>query len=245
MKITEGVEALELKTSAMGRETVIYPTLIWDGDTAVLVDTGFPGQLPALRKAVEDAGVDFDSLEKVILTHQDIDHVGSLPDLVKAREGKIEVICHAEEKPYIDGTKPFIKLSSVNFAQMAKSAPAPMREQLEQLIAHPPVAPVDKVLTDGEELPILGGIVVIHTPGHTPGHIGLYLRESKTLIAGDSLVMEGGKLCGPRPSAAADIALAVKSLEKYAEYDIKTVVCYHGGVFSGDANKAIAELAKG
>jgi len=33
---------------------------------------------------------------------------------------------------------------------------------------------VDKTLEDGEELPFCGGITVIHTPGHTPGHICLY-----------------------------------------------------------------------
>jgi len=46
---------------------------------------------------------------------------------------------------------------------------------------------VDMVLTDGEELAYCGGIIVIHTPGHTPGHICLYHKESKTLIVGDGL----------------------------------------------------------
>jgi glyoxylase-like metal-dependent hydrolase (beta-lactamase superfamily II) len=46
---------------------------------------------------------------------------------------------------------------------------------------------VDMVLTDGEELTYCEGIIVIHTPGHTPGQICLYHKESKTLIVGDAL----------------------------------------------------------
>ena len=32
-----------------------------------------------------------------------------------------------------------------------------------------------------------GGLEVIETPGHMPGHISLYLKDSKTLICGDAL----------------------------------------------------------
>ena len=46
---------------------------------------------------------------------------------------------------------------------------------------------VDRIVEDGEELPFCGGITVIHTPGHTPGHICLYIGQNKTLIAGDAL----------------------------------------------------------
>lgn len=45
MKIANGVESLELKANVMGQQSVIYPTLIWDNNTAILVDAGFPGQL--------------------------------------------------------------------------------------------------------------------------------------------------------------------------------------------------------
>jgi glyoxylase-like metal-dependent hydrolase (beta-lactamase superfamily II) len=59
---------------------------------------------------------------------------------------------------------------------------------------------VDRTLKDGEELPYCGGISVIFTPGHTLGHICLYHKQSKTLIAGDILDIDGGKLVTAKPS---------------------------------------------
>jgi hypothetical protein len=56
MKIAGGIEALEINATTMDRQSVIYPTLIWDDDTVVLVDTGFPSQMIALRESVEKAG---------------------------------------------------------------------------------------------------------------------------------------------------------------------------------------------
>ncbi|MHB8917725.1 MAG: MBL fold metallo-hydrolase [Desulfocucumaceae bacterium] len=57
-------------------------------------------------------------------------------------------------------------------------------------------ADVGRTVADEEELPYCGGITVIHTPGHTPGHICLYHKQSRTLIAGDALFAEGGLRAG-------------------------------------------------
>lgn len=49
---------------------------------------------------------------------------------------------------------------------------------------------VDKATSvkPGDILPWCGGIEIIDTKGHMPGHISLYLKEFKTLITGDALV---------------------------------------------------------
>ena len=81
MKIANGIYMLEISANIMGTQSVINPTLIWDNEAVILIDTGYPGQLPQIREAIEKAGVSFDKLHMVILTHQDIDHVGSLSEL--------------------------------------------------------------------------------------------------------------------------------------------------------------------
>ena len=245
MKISQGVEAMELTVNMMSRQSVIYPTLIWDDETVVLIDTGFPGVLPAIREAAGKAGVDFERINKVILTHQDIDHIGSLPDICKALDNKVEVISHEIEKPYIQGDKPLIKMNPENMQRMMQSMPEAARAPFEAMIKNPPKAPVNRAVVDGEELPFCGGITVIFTPGHTPGHICLYHKPSKTLIAGDALVVLDAKLCGPRAQSSSDIEAANKSLEKLSQYDIETVVCYHGGVYNDNVNKRISDLVKG
>ena len=75
MEIAKGVEMLHLEF----QEYIIHPILLWDDEMAVLIDTGFPGQIEDIRIEMGKVGVSFDKLKAVILTHQDIDHIGSLP----------------------------------------------------------------------------------------------------------------------------------------------------------------------
>jgi glyoxylase-like metal-dependent hydrolase (beta-lactamase superfamily II) len=136
-------------------------------------------------------------------------------------------------------------MEPAHMQRMVANMPEAARRQFEALLQNPPKAAVGRTVADGEEVPFCGGITVVFTPGHTYGHISLYHRPSRVLIAGDALVILEGKLCGPRPQNAADIGQAVKSLEKFAGFDIATVVCYHGGVCSENVSARIAELAKG
>lgn len=56
MEVSNGVEMLELDFHG----NIIYPTLLWNQEIAILIDTGFPGQIEDLRIAMERAGVSFD-----------------------------------------------------------------------------------------------------------------------------------------------------------------------------------------
>jgi hypothetical protein len=49
MRIAEGLEILELHASSMGPVTTFRPTLIWDDNNVVLVDTGVPGQIENIK----------------------------------------------------------------------------------------------------------------------------------------------------------------------------------------------------
>lgn len=248
MKVSTGVETLELlATNFMGTQSVIHPTLIHDDETVILVDAGYPGQLPQIREAIEKTGVPFARLNKVIITHQDLDHIGSLAN-IRHELPVVEVLAHAWEKPYIQGELRPIKMTPQRIAQREaqfSALPQEQRRTLKALLEIPTQATVDRAVADGEELPYCGGINVIHTPGHTPGHVCLYLRQSKTLVTGDALNHTDGRLVGPNPLHTYEIATAVRSLKKLGAYDIETVICYHGGVYRGDANRRIAELADG
>jgi len=243
MRLADGVEMLELPIRSFTGQNIIHPTLTWDDDTVVLVDAGFPGQLQQIREAMARAGVSFDRLDKVIVTHQDIDHIGGLPDIILESSHKVEVLSHEEEKPYIEGRKPLIKMNQARLSKRLMSLPEEQRQQAEALFANPPKASVDTAVADGEILPYCGGITVIFTPGHTPGHICLYLNKSKILVTGDALVAADGELRGPNPGATYDMDAALKSLKKLTRYYIETVVCYHGGVYRDNPNKRLAELA--
>jgi len=236
---------LELTKSVMGNTSTFHPALIYDDNAAALADTGLPGTFGQLREQVELAGVPLDRLSQVILTHQDIDHIGGLPELAHGREKPLEVRAHAADKPYIDGTKPLIKLNAQRLAALTQGLTDGELARFERMFS-PATAPnVNRTLADGDTLDVDGGVVVIHTPGHTPGHVSLYHRRTKTLIAGDAMVVSEGRLMGPAPAMTPDMDSALRSLGKLAAFDIERVLCYHGGWFEGNANDRIAELASG
>lgn len=245
MKIADGVEMLELSSNIMGTTMTVYPTLLWDSGTMILVDSGYPGQLDQIRAAVEKAGLSFSALNHVLLTHHDIDHIGGLPGIRGALSGQVKGLAYVEEKPYIDGEKRPLKLVQMEahldaLPEEAKSTYAMLNRAFQNAKNS-----VDSTLADGQELPYCGGITVIHTPGHTLGHICLYLSRQKTLIAGDALLVENGALVVPPPFMNYDTNLCVQSLKKLAEYDIERVICYHGGLYQEHASRSIAALARG
>ena len=236
------IQALEISAHLMGEQRTIYPTLLWDERDAVLIDTGYPGQLPLFQEAFEQIGLSLQSLRKIIITHHDLDHIGGLPSIIANTEFPIEVISHATEKPYIQGERRILKFTDEVIASM-DSWPPERAEPFKRLLANPPAAPVNTLVADGEVLPYYGGMIIIDTPGHTPGHISIYHQASKTLIAGDALVVEHGQLLGPDPKFSIDIAQANESVKKFTQYDITRVIAYHGGVYEHNVNERIAELA--
>lgn len=217
MEIAKGVEMLQLKF----QEFIIHPILLWNDEMAVLIDTGFPGQFEDIQVEMERVGVSVDKLKFVILTHQDIDHIGSLPDVLENGVSDIKVYAHELDKPYIEGDLPLLK---------------------DVHVENPPKGKVSDTVIDGQELPYCGGILILHTPGHTPGHISLYLKQSKTLIAGDSMYSVNGKLGGIHAPTTLNIKEAQESLKKYLNLDIKSVVCYHGGLSKGNKKIQLQNL---
>jgi glyoxylase-like metal-dependent hydrolase (beta-lactamase superfamily II) len=222
MMASSGIKAVKLEMSAGANTFAVHAALLWDEQDVILVDTGIPGQLELIRHTLAQEGVPFEKLTKIIITHQDLDHLGSLPDLIEASEGRISVFAHELTKPYILGEVPLIKRG----------------------VKVPP-SKVDVTLQDGDLLPYCGGIQVIFTPGHTPDHISLYHKPSKTLITGDALTSQEGVLMPPNQSFTPDMEEALKSVSKLLDYDIETVITYHGGICTERIKERLAEIANG
>jgi glyoxylase-like metal-dependent hydrolase (beta-lactamase superfamily II) len=144
---------------------------------------------------------------------------------------KLEVFSHELDRPYIEGNRPLIK-----------ELPAPLDVQFPEGYVAPTAPVIKRTLADGEELDIAGGLIVIHTPGHTDGHISLYHPTSKTLIAG--MTIRGPQLQGPNPMQTPDLDIAYQSLTKFVAYNIERVICYLGGMYeSKTLNEEIAQIA--
>lgn len=228
MRISEGISML--KIAMHSKSGVIYPTLLWDNENVIIIDIGMPGQLKQIQEAIKREGVSFERLKKVIITHQDLDHTWGLYRLLKESKNTIEILTHEDEKPYLQGEKNLVRLNQRKMAEMILKKNPPLK--------------VNKTLKDNDELPYSGGIKIIHTPGHTPGHICIYHQKSKTLIVGDAMRVVDGQLKGPRKKILDEKGynLAIKSLEKLKKFDIEKVISYHGGLFTENPNQSIRDI---
>jgi len=221
MKIATNVEMLEVKSQG-----AYYPVLLWDEKDVVLIDTGFPGQFELIKEEMAKCGFMPEQVTKVFLTHQDIDHVGSV-GIFRALGAKI--YAYETEAPYIEGVKPLVKLAAME-GHLDELPPDRLafyhmlKKNMPQLQTH-----VDKTLVDGQNVPVCGGIQVIHTPGHTPGHMALLLLGAGIVVCGDAANINGGALIGANPVHTPDMEVAAGSFEKLKTLDVTGYVCYHGG----------------
>jgi glyoxylase-like metal-dependent hydrolase (beta-lactamase superfamily II) len=247
MRIFNNVEMLELETILANGPGIINPVIVWDEKDVVLFDAGLPDMGAIFRETASNTGVPFERLNKVLITHSDMDHIGSLAQIINIPREGITVFAHKEEKPYIE-----CDLQPVRVKQMEVSvsnATGTLRKQLETMTENLKKnyrifkANVDKSVEDGEVLPYCGGITCIYTPGHTPGHTSYYLEQFKLLIAGDILQIVNGSLVECPDFTILDKEAHIASLKKLSKYEIDKVVCYHGGLFHGNVSQRIAEIA--
>lgn len=232
MRVTDSVYMLVVPFVMQGQTQTLHLSLILDeAQGATLVDTGVPQMSGIIEEALGEAGLRVRDLRRILITHQDMDHVGSLHDLVQASGAR--VLAHSVEVPYLDGT-----LTPLKWA--ALEAMPGLRPVLE---AHR-FTPVDEQVEEGTLLDLAGGARVIYTPGHTPGHLSLYLEREQVLIAGDALTAEAGQLRGPNPQATLDLPLAWQSVTKLATLPVQHIICHHGGLVSENAHAQLQEVAR-
>lgn len=237
MNIAKGLDMLTIRTPENGQIRPIYLTLLHHKTEALLIDAGFPGQDDEIIKQINEI-TDFSNVKKLLLTHQDIDHIGSVNGLKKRQE--LEILAFTDEIKFIEGKVMPHKLAK--FDNYGEDIPADQQSKFEKLKAGftKSYTDVQTPLYDLQEIDF--GLTVIHTPGHTDGHICLYHAPSKTLIAADLFFMEDGHLKLPVHELNVNSNQVQASLDKLKKFPIKQVITYHDGLFTGDIKKEIARL---
>ena len=224
---------LKLPFSFGGVSDAVYPVILRDEQNLVLVDCGYLGFLPKLEAAMVEQGLSCAALTHVFITHHDHDHMGCLSSL-KQTYPHIRVIASATEVPYIAGELPSLRL--VQAEAMQPSLPdeqKPFGEQFIRMLRQIEPVMVDQAVQDGDVLDFCGGCEVVATPGHTAGHMSLYLPSLGVCIAGDAAVLEHGALIVANPEYAQDLLQAERSLERIRQLGANHIVCYHGGTYRG------------
>ena len=192
--------------------------LLVDANGLALIDAGLPRSHKKILKYLDMLGYAPGDLKTILLTHADSDHVGGLAALQRASAAQVyaseieaEAIAAGRfSRPLkLIGWQKWLFEFSTRFFRAAP-------------------CPVDDMLSHSQQLTILGGLRVLETIGHTPGHLSFYLVEQKILFCGDSLRTIGGQIQISRGANTWDEALAKRAAQAQAGLGAAVVCAGHG-----------------
>ncbi len=204
-----------------------------EDDGLTLIDTGYKGSTDKIFSALKKNGKRPDRIKQVILTHCHPDHAGSAAD-IKNKLG-IPLFAHNMDARLVEqgigGRAPMHLSPGIINWLVFNIFIKPNGSAIES-------AEVDEDLKENDVIPVAGGIQVIHTPGHSAGHMSLLVKNEGVLIAGDICANIAGLGLS---TVYEDRELGVASIRKAAALDFEKAVFGHGRSLIKDANKKLRE----
>lgn len=207
--------------------------LIEDPDGLTLIDASLGTEVSRIVSQIEKMGRSLADVKRILITHAHPDHIGGLPRLKKLTGA--EVIVPAGERAVVEGKAPALR---------------PPREKLTglaRLMAGPggmmAGTPVDRTVSDEELLPeVLGGLVVVSTPGHSPDHMSYWQPGRRILFCGDVMMRLNG-LRLPIAAFTVDMDQDRRSIGLLASLE-PDVVCFgHGEPLVSQAAQQVKAFA--
>lgn len=196
-----------------------------DSDGITLVDASISNAGPKILAQLAQAGHKPSDVKRILITHAHPDHVGALPFLHK--ETGAEVWSHTLEKPVIQGEASITRRPSGLRPPDTKVSPTP----------------VSHTFTDGDILPVMGGLQAIATPGHAPGHTSFWHPERKFLIVGDTIFHIFGMTL-PLAMLTVDMAENKRSIKKLVALKPDLIMFGHGQAITERAAEQLAAFGQ-
>lgn len=204
-------------------------------DGVALVDCGLPKKREAILRAVAAVNRQPADVKHILITHHHYDHFGSLAALKEATDARAYV--HPLDAPVVRGDEPH---PGMNRATLMGRLLGPLADRM--MPAYEP-AEVDEEVSDGQQLPVAGGVTVVHTPGHTPGHVSFLSPSRRTLFVGDAAA-NLIRLAAPMALLTVDRDQTKQSIRKLAALEFEVACFGHGRPLKGEANLRFRRLAE-
>ena len=198
--------------------------ILAEPDGLTMIDTGLPYSTKTILRFMASKGWSARDLRRILITHADLDHYGSLAALQKesgaciyASPIEAQAIAKGQSSRPIDlrRNNTLQRLLIAFFSRIMKATPTR----------------VDEVLAEGQVLPVLGGLQVVETPGHSPNHLSFFVPSCGILFCGDSMRSDGSKgLRGSHSRNDWDHDVASASVRKLAGLGAQIICPGHGPV---------------
>jgi glyoxylase-like metal-dependent hydrolase (beta-lactamase superfamily II) len=198
-----------------------HPYLLVDSDGLTLIDTGIPGSAQKILRYIKRAGYALRDLNRILLTHADYDHAGSLAALKIATGARVYASLF-EARAVATGQFP----RSLKTRNIFLKPIFALAERLGRISP----AHVDEHISDGQVLPVLDGLFVMDTKGHTPGHLSFFAPSVGILFAGDSILSVKNRLVGSHGSVTWDQVKADAAVRKQLALRARIICSGHGAV---------------
>ncbi|MHB8894589.1 MAG: MBL fold metallo-hydrolase [Candidatus Geothermincolia bacterium] len=219
-----------MKTIAPVNKVTGYGTgnvyIIEAGDELVMIDTGVPQDYMLLVDRIKSLGRSPVEVGHILISHFHVDHAGSAAAFKRLSHAK--VYAHADDVPYIQGED---SISSIYKKGVLGRAASLLPVAAAAVTRVPPVE-VDVPLAEGDIIPVLGGIRVVHCPGHTPGTAAFYWEEKGILFTGDAIINSYHFLSLPTVGFSGDFDEAARSIchlvDEVEDEGVWMVCCGHG-----------------
>jgi hydroxyacylglutathione hydrolase len=205
-----------------------------DSKDLSIIDAGLMGKGDYKLGSIDNLGIDFATIKRVIMTHTHLDHIGCLSEILEQMPWA-ELWVHDMEARPLEAGDERIVYGMEMFKSMCMS----------QYHLKPGFFSfrVDRRLYGGEDLEV-GGLAweVMHVPGHSPGSIALYDRQRRILIPGD--VVYADYAIGRFDLHGASGAEHKESLLRLGELEVDILLPGHNRIVTDVPPGYIAATAK-
>lgn len=215
-------------------------------DRALLFDAGVDGEIPrSVLPYAEQIGLDLARIEKVVISHCDVDHFGGAADVAEYLAGAT-LVAHEQDADAIEDFTVFERERGRSFRKVyGLDEDADLMAWMRSVVGE---APVGERLT-GDTCVDLGDreLRILHTPGHSKGHLSIFdaansLVAISDAVLGDAVPLANGDAAFPPTYRFVEEYLA--TIGRLLELQPATLATAHYGVYSGAGVPEFLELSR-